>query len=112
MNEVDTKDKKKVALIVAYYLSRCDVDAVHALGYSGFREAFRELGDILNENPNNIKNMRDEFDPYFSNNRKGWYQRPLSISRQEVYDRFSQYSDMELELYVKKYCHLCKGKLR
>lgn len=112
MKEIDTKDKKRIALIVSYYLSRCDIDAVHALGYSGFTEAFKALGDILNENPNNIKNMRDEFDPYFPNNRKGWYQRPLSVSRQEVFEKFSQYSNIELELYVKKLLTSMKEKDR
>lgn len=112
MKEIDTKDKKRIALIVSYYLSRCDIDAVHALGYSGFTEAFKALGDILNENPNNIKNMRDEFDPHFPNNRKGWYQRPLSVSRQEVFEKFSQYSNMELELYVKKLLTSMKEKDR
>lgn len=110
MNEIDTNDKKRIALIVSYYLSRCDLEAVHSLGYSGFTEAFKDLGDILNENPNNIKNMRDEFDPHFPNDRKGWYQRPLSPSRQEVFEQFSQYSDIELDLYVKKILSRMKGK--
>ncbi len=110
MNEIDTNDKKRIALIVSYYLSRCDLEAVHLLGYSGFTEAFKDLGDILNENPNNIKNMRDEFDPHFPNDRKGWYQRPLSPSRQEVFEQFSQYSDIELDLYVKKILSRMKGK--
>ena len=110
MNAIDTKDKKRVALIVSYYLSRCDIDAVHALGYSGYTEAFKALGDILNEKPSNIKNMRDEFDPYFSNNRKGWYQRPLSASRKEIFEEFAKYSNAELELYVKKLLYDVKGK--
>lgn len=110
MKEIDAKDKKRVALIVSYYLSRCDLDAIHSLGYSSFLDAFKGLGDILNENPNNIKNMRDEFDPYFPNNRKGWYQRPLRASRQEVFEQFAQYSNIELDLYVKKLLSLIEEK--
>jgi hypothetical protein len=70
---------------------------------------FNGLGDILNEKSNNIKNMRDEFDPYFSNKRKGWYQRPLRASRQQVFDEFENFSDVELELYVKKILGIVKG---
>ena len=46
---------------------------VWALGYKSFTEAFYKIDNILNENPNNIKNMRDEFNPYFDNGRRGWY---------------------------------------
>lgn len=96
-----TRTKKQAGLIVSYYLSRCDMKAVRNLGYKNFTEAFNKIGDILNENPNNIKNMRDEFDPYFSNGRKGWYQRELRASRQEVFDELSQYSDEQVEAIVK-----------
>ena len=75
---MNSDDKKRKGLILAYYLSRCNEQAVKALGYKSFVEAFKGLGNLINENPNNIKNMRDEFDPYFENGRQGWYQRPLS----------------------------------
>ena len=65
--EWQTKDKKQIGLIISYFLSRCDRKAVKALGYRNFNEAFQKIGDMINENPNNIKNMRDEFDPYFDN---------------------------------------------
>ena len=90
-------DKKRKGLIVAYYLSRCNMNAVLSLGYKSFREAFQGIGDILNENPNNIKNMRDEFDPYFDNGRRGWYQRELRASRKEIFDEFANYSNQDLE---------------
>lgn len=59
---MDTKNmtKKQAGLIVSYYLSRCNMKAVKNLGYKNFTEAFQKIGNILNENPNNIKNMRDE----------------------------------------------------
>lgn len=100
--------KKRIGLITSYYLSRCDKKAVKALGYRNFTEAFTGIGDLINENPNNIKNMRDEFDPYFDNGRKGWYQRELRASRQAVYDELSSYTDEELELYVKKLLGIVK----
>ena len=82
-------DKKRTGLIVSYFLSRCNRQALDALGYKNFTEAFKGIGDLLNENPNNIKNMRDEFDPYFDNGRRGWYQRELRVSRQEIFDELA-----------------------
>lgn len=96
------KDKKQIGLIVSYYLARCDLKAVNALGYSSWNETFTKLGDILNINPNSIKNMRDEFDPYFENTRVGWYQRELAASRKEVYACLQDWSDMEVDLLVKE----------
>ena len=97
-----SNDKKRIGLIVSYYLSRCNFKAVQSLGYNSFAEAFNGVGKLINENPNNIKNMRDEFDPYFDNGRRGWYQKELSASRQEVLNELSSVSDGELDLLVKK----------
>ena len=104
-----TNDKKRIGLITSYYLSRCDMRAVKALGYKNFTEAFNGIGDLINENPNNIKNMRDEFDPYFPNARRGWYQRPLRASRQEVFDELAAYSDAQVEQLVKQLLGLAKS---
>ena len=97
-----SRTDKQAGLIVSYYLSRCDLKAVKTLGYKNFTEAFQKIGDILNENPNNIKNMRDEFDPYFDNGRRGWYQRELRASRQEVFNEMAQYTDEQLGNLVKE----------
>ncbi|MGF7011622.1 hypothetical protein M2145_001043 [Lachnospiraceae bacterium PF1-21] len=88
-------------ILIGYFLSRCDQKALQALGYRGFSEAFQELGKIIGENPNNIRNIRDEFDPLFDNPRKGWHQRDLSPSRQFVFDQFEDMSDDELTFFVK-----------
>jgi len=45
--------------------------------------------------------MRDEFDPCFGQ-RKGWHQRPLRPSRQNLYDMFSDASLPEVLIYVRK----------
>lgn len=106
------RTKKQAGLIVSYYLSRCDMKAVHALEYKNFTEAFQKIGDILNENPNNIKNMRDEFDPYFDNGRRGWYQRELRASRQEVFDEMAHYTDEQVENLVKEILHMANGGIK
>lgn len=110
--DIRQRTKKQAGLIVSYYLSRCDVKAVHALGYKNFTEAFQKIGDILNENPNNIKNMRDEFDPYFDNGRRGWYQRELRASRQEMFDEMSHYTDEQVGNLVKEVLHMANGGIK
>lgn len=93
---INSLDLKKKGLIISYCLSRCDKKAVSELGYSSFSNAFNEIGEALCEKPSNIKNMRDEFDPYFNNPRVGWYQRGLRASRKEVFELLKDYSDDEV----------------
>jgi hypothetical protein len=82
----------RLALLVAYYLSRCDKDAYTRLGYSSFRQAVISIGGILKVKPNTVKNMRDEFDPYHENSRIGW-QRDLRGSRLKVLIGFQAIDD-------------------
>ncbi len=95
-------DKTHDSLIVAYYLSRADRQALQSLGYKSFTEAFRQLGTILDQKPSTIKNMRDEFDPYFDNERVGWYQRELRASRKEVFELLKDETIQEVYLRVKQ----------
>ena len=94
------QEKLKDSLTVAYYLSRVNSNALKKLGYSSWSLAFKKLGELLGQKPATIKNMRDEFDPYFENGRAGWYQKPLSTSRKEVFDLYAAISDSELEAIV------------
>lgn len=89
-------------LVIAYFLSRMDMEGVKALGYKNFSAAFKELGKLIGRKPSTIKNIRDEFDPYFNNPRAGWYQRPLRKSRQIVYEKYSEATDEELTSIIKK----------
>lgn len=102
--------KKQAVIIVSYYLSRSNMKAVRELGYTSFTEAFQKIGDIIGENPNNIKNIRDEFDPYFDNGRRGWYQRTLSASRQKVFDEMASYTDEQIGKIVKDILHKKVGE--
>lgn len=99
---LESTDKTKDALTVAYYLSRANKKALQNLGYKSFREAFEGLALILEQKSSTIKNMRDEFDPYFDNGRVGWYQRQLSASRKEVYDYYKDYPDDKVAEDVKR----------
>ena len=95
------KNLTEDSLTLAYYLSRFDAAALKELGYSRFKDAFESVGAMLNQKASTIKNMRDEFDPYFDNGRRGWYQRTLSASRKEVFDKFAEESFGEITIIVK-----------
>lgn len=87
---------KTKGLVLSYCLSRCNNLALKAFGYRNFMEAFNEIGKLIGENPNNIRNMRDEFDPFFDNGRKGWTGREASPSRKVVIEFFKNKSDEEV----------------
>jgi hypothetical protein len=91
----------KLALIVAYYLSKFDWKAIENLGYKKFRHAFEDIGRILDVKPNTIKNMRDEFDPLNPNERQGWYQRELRPSRLQVLEKYENLSEVAFTEIVK-----------
>lgn len=90
----------KLALFVAYFLSRFNDEAYKDLGYKTQVEAHRMIGEILKVNPNTIMNMRDEFDPLHGH-RLGWYQRPLAPSRVQVYNALIDLSMQEVSIIVK-----------
>ena len=95
-NDDEKEVKLDESLTVAYFLSRRNQEGVKELGYSNMAEAIREMSILLDQKYATIKNMRDEFDPYFDNGRVGWYQRPLSKSRKVVYDYYSDKTDEQL----------------
>ena len=110
-DRLKARDKTIDSLTVAYYLSRVDKEALKELGYQSYAEAFKRLAIILKQKEATIKNMRDEFDPYFDNGRKGWYKRDLRGTRKEVFDMYSSVSDRELKEVVKEILSLYSGKI-
>lgn len=95
MPKIHIKNRDKL-IICGLFLSKFDDLAYKSLGFSSFIEAFNVLGFALQGKPSNIKNYRDEFDPYFDNARKGWYQRELRTYTKEI---FEQYKDMRFESF-------------
>lgn len=72
-------NKRKLAHVVAYYLSKFDKSALANLGLKTDKEAFHKTADALDILPNYIKFRRDEFDVAHPH-RKGWHKRPMSTS--------------------------------
>lgn len=112
MSNMEKQDNKSDVIIVAYYLSRCNFEALKELGFASFTIAFDEIARLMEVKPAYVKNVRDQFDPYFDNGRAGWYQRPLSVSRKKVMDEYEDYTDEKVGRIVKKLLDTYKKLLK
>lgn len=90
-----------LGLCVSYYLSKFSDVAYRNLGFRTQLEAHNEIGHKLNVNPHTIKNVRDQFDPIHGF-RAGWYQSPLSPSRDRVAQALQFLDEFELRSIVKE----------
>jgi hypothetical protein len=87
------KPENELAMIVAFYLSKYGERGLANLGYRSYRQAFDSVGSLLGVKPNSVKNWRDEFDPFYDNNRKGWYRRGIRPTRVKVMEAFDGLSE-------------------
>lgn len=81
--------KREQSILAGLFLSKFDNDGLRFLGFDGFTAAFNVIGFALGVPPASIKNYRDEFDPLFPNDRKGWHKRPMRDYCKDVYDIFA-----------------------
>ncbi len=84
-------------ILAGLYLSKYDVRGLRNLGFDNFLEAFNVIGYALGSKPASIKNYRDEFDPLFPNQRKGWHKRPTRDYCREV---FEEYKDLDIDSFA------------
>lgn len=91
------------AIITGLYLSKYSEVGLKELGFSSFQEAFNILGYSLSSKPSSIKNYRDEFDPLFPNNRKGWHKRPIRDYCKYFYDEFFSISFIDFSKLIKSF---------
>lgn len=82
---------REKSIIIGLYLSKFDFEGLQKIGFQSFNEAFNTLGYALGAKPASIKNYRDEFDPLFPNNRKGWHKRPMREYCREIYEKYNSY---------------------
>lgn len=85
MKKITTREK---IILAGLFLSKFDEAGLRILGFGGFSEAFNVLALSLKASPASLKNYRDEFDPYFPNQRKGWHKRPIRQYCKSVMDKF------------------------
>lgn len=100
-------NNRKLAHIVAYYLSRFDKSALTYLGYKTDKEAFQKIAEALNVLPNYIKFRRDEFDVAHPH-RKGWHKRPMTMSIINTINALQDIDESALRAIVQDI--LMKGK--
>jgi hypothetical protein len=84
-------------ILVGLYLSKFDSNGLKRLGFESFLEAFNVIGYALGSRPASIKNYRDEFDPLFQNQRKGWHKRPV---REYCLKVFEKYQGLDIESFT------------
>jgi hypothetical protein len=81
-------NNRESQILCGLFLSKFNERALESLGFDNFAEAYNVLGSALDVRPSTIKNYRDELDPYFLNQRKGWHQRPLRKHCENVLHRY------------------------
>jgi len=94
------KKQNKLALIIAYYLSRFDRSGYLNLGYKNFNEAYMDIEKKLSVKRRTVQNMRDEFDPFHDNKRAGWYKKIQTGSRKKVIKTFESLEEEDIREVV------------
>ncbi|MBY0230494.1 MAG: DUF3883 domain-containing protein [Gemmataceae bacterium] len=87
-------------LVVGYAMSRLDAAYRTARGCRTWTEAFAEAASCLDLPPATFKNLRDEFDPFHDNSRRGWHGRTVRPDRQRVMDDLREVGDAALMALV------------
>ena len=88
------------ALVVGYAMSRLGSGYLATRGLPTWKAAFEEAGQNLAVNPNSVKNLRQEFDPFHTG--RGWRNRPVRPSRQRVLGELCEVSDDALRELVER----------
>ena len=94
-------DANRKISIIAYYLSKFDLDAVKALGYDNFSRAFEGISKRFGKNNNYLKLRRDEFDVLTGSSRKGWHKRAPASAVLLMHQDLKNYNFEELSIIVK-----------
>lgn len=87
------KRLETAAIVVGYAMSRLNDRYLQSQGVRTWKAAFDRAAKSLRVRPTSVKNLRDEFDPFHDNSRKGWRHRPLRPNRQRVMGDLSEVSD-------------------
>lgn len=91
------------SILTGLYLSKFNNEALKVLDFKSYQEAFNVLGFSLGTKPSSIKNYRDEFDPLYPNNRKGWHKRPIRDYCKKFYDDFNNLDFIEFTALIKSF---------
>jgi hypothetical protein len=89
------------AILVSYYLSRFNNEALNNLGYKTWKIAFEDLALKIEINKYTLQNWRDEFDP-FHGHRAGWYQRQPRKTISNIISQFEQLEEYDIRQIVEE----------
>ena len=92
---------REKTILAGLYLAKFDFDGLKYLGFDNFTEAFNVIGLALGIKPASVKNYRDEFDPMFPNERKGWHKREMRKYCKDIYDAFHKLNLPKFSLLLK-----------
>lgn len=92
---------REKSILAGLYLSKFDFEGLKYLGFDNFTEAFNVIGLAMGVSPMSVKNYRDEFDPLFPNERKGWHKREIRKYCRDIYDNFHALSLSEFSVLLK-----------
>jgi hypothetical protein len=79
--------------VIGYAMSRLDERFLASQHVRSWKSAIEKASKALGVVPSSLKNLRDEFDPFHDNPRKGWRNRPLRPTRQRVLSDLCDVSD-------------------
>ena len=85
-------DNSKSLSIIAYYLSKYDLDAVNKLGFDNRVNAMREISLLLGKDNSYLKLRRDEFDVLTDSHRSGWRNRAPAPAVKNLFEHMEQFS--------------------
>lgn len=91
------------SILIGLYLSKYNDIGLKELDFMSFQQAFNILGYALGVKPASIKNYRDEFDPLFPNNRKGWHKRPIRDYCKVFHEDFTNISFLTFSDLIKSF---------
>lgn len=94
-------DANRKTSIIAYYLSKYNRDAIHALGYDTYISAFNGISTRFGKSQNYIKLRRDEFDVFMSGDRKGWRNREPAAVVMRMHQNLKNFTFEDLTTIVK-----------
>lgn len=98
MKKLSLREK---SILAGLYLSKFDFEGLSYLGFDNFTEAFNVIGLALGVQPASVKNYRDEFDPLFPNERKGWHKRDIRKYCKDIYDTFHALNLSDFSILLK-----------
>lgn len=94
-------DANRKVSIIAYYISKFDIDAVKALGYSTYTDAFHAMSKRFGKTNSYMRMRRDEFDPVIGKtNRHGFNMRNPRAGVLVLHNDLKNYTFEELTAIV------------